>query len=141
MITIFTDGSCKGNPGPGGWAAIILKNKEKIISKGREEKTTNNRMEMTAVIEGLRYVHENHLQKNKIQIFSDSNLIVETINKNWKRKANLDLWEELDELNEEMDVSYAWVKAHHTNALNNEVDKIANQEAEKAKQKTLRDTR
>jgi ribonuclease HI len=133
MITVYTDGSCKGNPGPGGWAAIIIKNNEKKIIKGRDTNSTNNRMEMTAIIEALRYIHENHLQREDIKLFSDSNLIVQTLKQGWKRKANLDLWEELDELDEELNVDFNWVKAHDTSRLNNECDRIANEEAERAK--------
>lgn len=136
MIHIYTDGSCKGNPGPGGWAAIVLKHendtKPWMTVKGNTAQTTNNRMEMVAVIEGLRTIHENHLQQHEIKLFSDSNLIVQTLNKGWKRKANLDLWEELDELDEELDVNYEWVKGHHTNKWNNHADKLALAEAVRA---------
>lgn len=132
MIQVFTDGSCKGNPGPGGWAAILIKNgKEKII-KGNCADTTNNRMEMIGVIEALRFIHENHLQQDEIKLFTDSNLIVQTINQGWKRKANQDLWEEMDELIEELSIQFEWVKGHHKNKYNNECDRIAFSEAQKA---------
>ncbi len=135
MVEVFTDGSCKGNPGPGGWCAILLKKNIatpfKII-KGRETATTNNRMEMTGVIEALRFLYENDFQRDDIILYSDSNLIVQTLNKGWKRKANLDLWEELDHLNEELQVEYVWVKAHDKNKWNNECDRIAFGEAVKA---------
>ncbi len=135
MVEVFTDGSCKGNPGPGGWAAILLKkdsDKPFHVIKGRESNTTNNRMEMFAIIEALRFLYENDFQREDITLYSDSNLIVQTLNQGWKRKANLDLWEELDHLNEELQVEYVWVKAHHTNRWNNEVDKLALAEATKA---------
>lgn len=134
-ISIYTDGSCKGNPGPGGWAAILLHNETEKpfqILKGNERDTTNNRMEMIAVIEALRYVHENHLQNNIITLHSDSNLVIQTLTSGWKRKANLDLWEELDELNEELTVTYLWVRGHGKNKWNNECDKIAVAESAKA---------
>lgn len=133
-IEIFTDGSCKGNPGPGGWAAILLEKEAKksfAILKGHEDATTNNRMEMTAVIEALRYIHEHHLQHHELILHSDSNLIIQTLRQGWKRKANLDLWEELDALNEELSVEFVWVRGHHTNKWNNECDKIARGEANK----------
>ncbi len=132
---IYTDGSCKGNPGPGGWAAILLhkENEEPLkILKGNESHTTNNRMEMLAVIEALRYLHENHLQNSIVTLYSDSNLVIQTLTNGWKRKANLDLWEELDELNEELTVTYLWVRGHSKNKWNNECDKIAVAESSKA---------
>lgn len=135
MIEVYTDGSCKGNPGPGGWAAIILKNKNEkpfAVIKGREKDTTNNRMEMIAVIEALRYMHENLLQQRDITLYTDSNLVVQTLNQGWKRKANLDLWEELDELNEELNVNYVWVRGHANNKWNEKCDVLAFSEATKA---------
>src|SRR5579883_2555405 len=107
QIEIFTDGSCKGNPGPGGWAAIFLEKNSKQsfkILKGHAKETTNNRMEMTAVIEALRYIDHAKLHEAQITLYSDSNLVIQTLLQGWKRKANLDLWEELDELNEELDI-------------------------------------
>ena len=130
-IEIYTDGSCRGNPGPGGWAAILLeKNSEKSfeVLKGHEFQTTNNRMEMMGVIEALRYINNHHLENAEINLYSDSNLIIQTLLKGWKRKANLDLWEELDELNEGLDINYIWVKGHDKNYWNNECDKVAQKE-------------
>lgn len=138
QIEIFTDGSCKGNPGPGGWAAIFLEKKSQKsfkILKGHATETTNNRMEMTAVIEALRYIDHEKLHTAQIALYSDSNLVIQTLLQGWKRKANLDLWEELDELNEELDIDYQWVKGHAKNHWNNECDKVAQKEAEVA-QKT-----
>lgn len=134
-ITLYTDGSCIGNPGPGGWAAIILlpgEDKPAAILKGRDPATTNNRMEMTAVIEGLRYIHTNYKHAH-VQIFCDSNLIVQTINNGWKRKMNKDLWTEIDNLNNQLIVEYTWVKGHADNYWNNYCDRIAITEAEKAR--------
>lgn len=134
-IFIYTDGSCKGNPGPGGWAALLLEStslKPFQILKGHENATTNNRMEMIAVIEALRFIDENHLQNSDITLYSDSNLVIQTLLQGWKRKANLDLWEELDQLNEALDVNFVWVKGHAKNKWNNECDKIAQQESRKA---------
>ncbi|HLG25585.1 MAG TPA: ribonuclease H [Candidatus Gracilibacteria bacterium] len=137
-IEIFTDGSCKGNPGPGGWAAILIEKKSQTvfkILKGHESDTTNNRMEMIGVIEALRFIHENHLQQSEITLYSDSNLVIQTLNQGWKRKANLDLWEELDELNEELNVTFTWIRGHAKNKWNEQCDRLAVAEAAKAKRK------
>ncbi len=131
MIEIYTDGSCIGNPGPGGWGAIILADKKYIVS-GNEPDTTNNRMEMKAIIAALKWLKTNNIS-DPVTIHSDSNLIVQTMNKGWKKKANTDLWEMIDSLAPELNLTWKWVKAHATNKLNNEVDKIAFSEAEKAK--------
>ena len=141
QIEIYTDGSCKGNPGPGGWCAIFLEKKstEKklqipfAILKGHTDHTTNNRMEMTAVIAALHYIHQKKLALAQITLFSDSNLIIQTLLQGWKKKANLDLWEELDQLNQQLDVEYVWIKGHAKNHWNNECDKIAQKEADSAK--------
>jgi ribonuclease HI len=133
-ITIYTDGSCKGNPGPGGWCAIIFIGDEKkpaVILKGGEAKTTNNRMEMVGVIEAFKYIDENHLQRSSVTLYSDSNLVIKTLTAGWKRKANIDLWEELDRLNEELKVDYIWVRGHNENKWNEECDKHACAEAQK----------
>ena len=135
QIEIYTDGSCKGNPGPGGWSAIFLKNPKAVfqILKGRTDHTTNNRMEMTAIIEALRFITHQKFTNSQITLYSDSNLIIQTLLQGWKRKANLDLWEELDELNEGLDIQYTWVKGHAKNHWNNECDKIAQKEADLAR--------
>jgi ribonuclease HI len=140
-IIIFTDGSCSGNPGPGGWAAILFEaDHEKPLAtlRGNEPHTTNNRMEMIAMIEALKYICENHLQQNFISLYSDSGLIINTLKQGWKRKANLDLWEELDDFNEELNVDYVWVRGHAQNKWNNECDKIAVAETSKAKRENAR---
>lgn len=137
-IEIFADGSCRGNPGPGGWCAIILEKKSSVpfkILKGNEIFTTNNRMEMLAIIEALKFIIENKLQNLEINLYSDSNLVIQSLNQGWKRKANKDLWEELDELAEGLDVSYIWVKGHAKNKWNNECDKHAQSESLKASKK------
>jgi ribonuclease HI len=136
-ISIYTDGSCHGNPGPGGWCAIVLEEqKNKLVKiatlKGHETDTTNNRMEMIAAIEGLRYIHDKKLLMSDITLYSDSSLVINTLMKGWKRKANKDLWEELDEMNEELNVQFEWVKGHAKSIWNNECDKVANLEANKA---------
>lgn len=161
QIEIYTDGSCRGNPGPGGWAAIFLEKTPHArtreseqthvhasshathssaqapfkILKGSAAETTNNRMEMTAVIEALRYIDEHDLHAAEITLYSDSNLVIQTLLQGWKRKANLDLWEELDELGEELDVNYVWIKGHAKNHWNNECDKVAQKESLHAQKK------
>lgn len=135
-IEIYTDGSCLGNPGPGGWAAlIIIEGHEKEIA-GHEKDTTNNRMEMMAIIKALEYLHKNlnqsTLTKSQINIYSDSNLIMQTLNLGWKRKANTDLWAQLDKLRTWLNIKWQWVKAHHTNKHNNRADRLAFAQAKKA---------
>jgi ribonuclease HI len=133
-IYIFTDGSCFGNPGPGGWASLFLDDgKNNIIKKlcGYSLATTNNRMEMKGFLRALLYAKEN-FSKNKIIIACDSNLIIQTILQGWKKKANLDLWLEIDKARESLDVEYKWVKGHHTNKFNNMCDEIAQRMSSKA---------
>ena len=138
MIKIYTDGSCIGNPGKGGWAAIIFNNNEKKILKGSKDLTTNNQMELTATIKALEYIST----KDKIQIYTDSKYvkrgITEWITKwkinGWKTSKkeevkNKDLWLELDNLTSKNSIEWVWVKAHSDNDLNNEVDLLARKEA------------
>lgn len=136
-IQIYTDGSCLGNPGFGGYGAMILDDGKEIILSGGEEKTTNNRMELRAIIESLRWIKDN-CTGTEVHIFSDSNLFIQSIRLGWKRKKNLDLWEEFDELYEEAlakknTIGWNWVKGHSTNKYNQKVDKIAVGEAMKQK--------
>ena len=134
MIKIYTDGSCLGNPGNGGWAAIILNDGEKTELKGSKKDTTNNQMELLAPIEALKKIPKG----SKVQIFTDSKYvksgITEWIN-NWKKNGwktankkevrNKELWTELDYLNNEFQINWNWVKAHSTDKLNIEVDLLA----------------
>lgn len=133
MIEIYTDGSCLKNPGPGAYAVLILHNDKEKVLKGREQNTTNNRMEMMAIIKALEFVNENKITQ-EINLYSDSRLIVQTLNLGWKRKANLDLWQMLDkELQSVKDIKFNWVKGHADNKYNNKVDEIAQTEARKVK--------
>ena len=125
MILIYTDGSCLSNPGPGGWAAIILDGASKIILKGREKSTTNNRMEMMAVISGLESVSND----DNVTIYSDSKYVINSITLGWKRKANLDLWKLLDQQLIGKNVEWKWVKGHSGDKYNDEADQIAFSEA------------
>ena len=132
---IYTDGACSGNPGPGGWGAVILDqdDKQKNIS-GSEKNTTNNRMELLAAIMSLKKIKIN----SEVVIFTDSTYVKNGITewmKNWKKNGwknsnkkpvkNKDLWEKLDKLCEANSVSWKWVKGHSTNEFNNLADELA----------------
>ena len=134
MIKIYTDGSCIGNPGKGGWAAIILNGEKKTEIKGSKKDTTNNQMELLAPIEALKKIPKG----SKVQIFTDSKYVKSGITEwihNWKKNgwktankkevSNKELWTELDQLNSEFEINWNWVKAHSTDKLNNEVDLLA----------------
>ncbi len=130
---VYTDGSCfltRSNK-PGGWAFVIP---EELEVSGGTQNTTNNRMELTAAIECIEYLHGD---VSKLEIHSDSAYVVNGITKyisNWKRKGwkdvkNPDLWQKLDKLVEGKDISWQWVKAHSTNEWNNRADLLAKEEA------------
>ncbi len=121
MIHIYTDGSCSGNPGPGGWAAVIVDGSKRQELKGREENTTNNRMEMLAAIKGL----EQTPTGSRITIHSDSQYLIRTMTQNWKRNLNLDLWHELDRLVAERNVDWDWVRGHNGHPENERADSLA----------------
>ena len=138
MIKIYTDGSCIGNPGNGGWAAIIIINGKKIKIKGNKKNTTNNQMELLAPIKALKKISKG----SEVQIFTDSKYVKSGITEwihNWKKNGwktadkqpvkNKELWEELDLLANEFEISWNWVKAHSIDQLNNEVDLIAREAA------------
>ena len=138
MIKIYTDGSCLGNPGNGGWAAIILNDGKNTELKGSKKATTNNQMELLAPIEALKKIPKS----SKVQIFTDSKYVKSGITEwihNWKKNgwktankkevSNKALWTELDLLNNEFEISWNWVKAHSADKLNNEVDLIAREAA------------
>lgn len=124
-VTIYTDGACSGNPGPGGWAFIIMYNGKLKGMSGHIGDTTNQRAEIIAVIKALETLKE----QVHAHIFSDSQYVVNTMTKNWKRKANLDLWNQLDELCKFHDVDFTWVKAHSGNPANELVDRLAQDRA------------
>jgi len=140
-IKIYTDGACVGNPGPGGWAAIILSQNEKKELFGGEKLTTNNRMELTAAIKALEYCAENEkkqLSLKQIKIFTDSIYLKDGITiwiKNWEKNnwktadkknvKNIDLWKKLKDLIKFNDIEWNWIKSHSNNAMNDEADKLA----------------
>ncbi|MYD50560.1 MAG: cyclic pyranopterin monophosphate synthase MoaC [Dehalococcoidia bacterium] len=125
MIDIYTDGSCIGNPGPGGWAAIIIENGATRKLHGRDDNTTNNKMEILAVIEGI----EATPSGADVRVHSDSTYVINTMTKNWKRNKNRDLWAKLDSVVAKRNVQWKWVKAHAGHPLNEQADRIANAEA------------
>ena len=138
MIKIYTDGSCLGNPGNGGWAAIIIDDKKKIQIKGSKKDTTNNQMELLAPIKALKKITKG----SSVQIFTDSKYVKSGITEwihNWKKNGwktankqpvkNKDLWTELDQMNSKFEIKWSWVKGHSIDKLNNEVDLIAREAA------------
>lgn len=136
-ITLFSDGSALGNPGPGGYGTILrFGDKEKIIS-GREIHTTNNRMELLAVIEGLRALKE----PCEVDVISDSSYVVKGINewlsgwikKDFKKVKNPDLWRDYIEVSTQHKVNGIWVRGHDGHVENERCDQIARDEAQKAK--------
>ena len=128
-IVIHTDGACKGNPGRGGWGAVIEQSGNQVKLSGGSPQTTNNRMEMTAVIKGLEAVDPSA----KVLISSDSTYVVNTMTKGWKRKANHDLWEQLDALVKNRDISWQWVSGHSGDRGTALADSLAAKEAGTAK--------
>ena len=138
MIKIYTDGSCLGNPGNGGWAAIIIIDEKKTKIKGSKKDTTNNQMELIAPIKALSKIPKG----SKVQIFTDSKYVKSGITEwihNWKKNGwkttnkqpvkNKELWTELDYLTDKFEIKWSWVKAHSIDELNNEVDLIAREAA------------
>ncbi len=139
MIKIYTDGSCLGNPGFGGWAAIIFLNDKKIKIKGKKKNTTNNQMELMAPIKALKKIPVGE----KVQIYTDSKYVkmgmtewIETWKKNnWKTSSkkkvkNKDLWKKLDHLSEKYQIKWLWVKGHSGDITNEEVDQLAREAAD-----------
>ena len=134
-VEIYTDGACRGNPGPGGWAALLRTGKNELMVNGAEPDSTNNRMELRAAIEGLATLKRSSV----VSITTDSQYVkqgvlswVEKWKLNgWKTASrkdvkNKDLWQELDELNNMHQVSWYWVKGHSGHAENERVDQAAN---------------
>lgn len=142
-VTVYTDGACSGNPGPGGWGTILEYNGVEKELSGGEVSTTNNRMELTAVIRGLKALKEPCI----VELYSDSKYVIDALEKGWAkswqkngwRKAdkkpalNPDLWEELLALIEVHQLRYHWVKGHADNPKNNRCDQLAVEQWKKIK--------
>ena len=138
MIKIYTDGSCIGNPGPGGWAAIILNGNKQSIISGKKKNTTNNQMELMAAIEALKKIPKDQ----EVQMYTDSKYvkmgITEWIKKwsqnDWKTSSkqkvkNIELWKELNDISKKHKIEWHWVKAHAGNPNNEEADELAKKAA------------
>tara|TARA_Y100000590_G_scaffold410509_1_gene503619 strand:- start:421 stop:855 length:435 start_codon:yes stop_codon:yes gene_type:complete len=136
-IKIYTDGACVGNPGPGGWAAIIILKNERKELFGGEKSTTNNRMELTAAIKALEFCND---EKNRatLKIYTDSNYLKEGITvwinnwekNNWKTAnkenvKNVDLWKKLKDLTKSKEIEWCWIKGHSDDPMNDLADKLA----------------
>ena len=133
-VELYTDGACSGNPGPGGWAAILVFGLHTKEISGFEAHTTNNRMEMMAVIQGFKKLRE----PCQVTVYSDSKLVVEAFNSGWLaswqknnfkqgKVKNIDLWREIIEVIERHRVRWVWVKGHADNLRNNRCDELARQ--------------
>jgi len=120
-ITIYTDGSCSPNPGRGGWAYIAVVDDVEICDAGRDNNTTNNKMELTAVIEAIKAFS---LEKN-FRIYSDSQLTIRCALGTWRRNKNLHLWKQYDKYSKDKDIKFTWVKAHNGDRYNELVDQLA----------------
>ena len=142
-VDIYTDGACKGNPGPGGWGAIIVYGSNEKELGGGEASTTNNKMELTAVLSALSTLKE----PCEVTLTTDSKYVVDSVTKgwvrNWKSKGwkkadgkpalNIELWEQMLVLLDKHDVTFVWVKGHDGHPYNERCDKIACEQAEKLK--------
>lgn len=149
IINVWTDGSCLCNPGAGGWGAIIKIDKDKEEISGGASHTTNNRMELTAVIQSLKYIKENIKidsdKKIKINLTTDSKYVCDSINKGWvyswknndwkksdgKQALNIDLWKQLLMLFNEYDVTFSWIKGHAGHLENERCDALAVNQSKK----------
>ena len=142
-VTLYTDGACSGNPGPGGWGAILEYMGHERELSGGEQETTNNRMELTAVIRGLQALKEPCV----VELYSDSKYVIDALSKGWawswrknqwkkadkKPALNPDLWETLLDLVSVHELHYHWVKGHADNPKNNRCDQLAVAESQKYK--------
>lgn len=135
-VVIHTDGACKGNPGPGGWGAVVKYGKHQKEICGGEPETTNNRMELQAAIEGLKLLN----RRCEVHLYTDSSYVKNGIQqwlagwkkKGWKTSArqpvkNRDLWQALDEQTQRHDVTWHWVKGHSGDPGNERADELANE--------------
>ncbi|MDP6651420.1 MAG: ribonuclease HI [Gammaproteobacteria bacterium] len=136
QLVIYTDGACRGNPGIGGWAAVLQHQGDETELSGTEENTTNNRMELTAAVRALEFLSRN----SAVRLYTDSQYLrsgITTWINNWKRNGwrtsggrpvkNKDLWQGLDEASQGHEIDWCWVKGHAGNAGNEHADALANQ--------------
>jgi ribonuclease HI len=134
-VEIYTDGACRGNPGPGGWGVLLLAEDRRKTMHGGEPDTTNNRMELTAAIEALNALKG----RTQVTLYTDSKYVMDGIREwmpNWKKRGwktaakkpvkNQDLWQALDAAVERHDIDWKWVKGHAGNPGNEEADELAN---------------
>ncbi len=134
-VKIFTDGACRGNPGPGGWGVVLRSGEHRKELRGAEKKTTNNRMELTAAIKALEALKGSP----EVELYTDSEYVRQGITQwlpNWERNGwrtagktpvkNLDLWKPLAQLAERYDIEWIWVKGHSGHAGNERADQLAN---------------
>ena len=142
-VTVYTDGACSGNPGPGGWAAILMYGPHKKELSGGEAETTNNRMELTAVLRALEALKE----PCEVELWSDSKYVIDGLSKGWARSwrakgwvksdkkpaLNPDLWGPLLDQTDRHTLRYRWVKGHAENEWNNRCDELAVMESQKFK--------
>lgn len=141
FVELFSDGSCSKNPGPGGWACILKHKNHELKLSGNELNTTNNRMELTAIINGLKALKK----ICRLKIFTDSKYVVDSVNKGWAKKwqqnnwiksnkekaQNPDLWQQLLSLIEPHEAEFVWVKGHNGHPENELCDKMAVMECKK----------
>lgn len=134
-VDLYTDGACSGNPGPGGWGAILVYGEQEKVMSGGDSETTNNRMELTAAIEGLNALKEPCL----VRLYSDSKYLIDGMTKGWARgwrsrgwkksdgkpALNRELWKILLSLDEYHEIEYHWVKGHAGNPYNERCDRLA----------------
>ncbi|AIS52450.1 ribonuclease H [Thermoanaerobacter kivui] len=146
VVEIYTDGACSGNPGPGGWAAVLLYKRTKKEISGFEENTTNNKMELKAALEALKALK----RPCKVNLYSDSSYLINAFNQGWIEKwqknnwlksdktpvENQDLWKELLEVLKKHQVNWIKVKGHADNEYNNLCDKLATDEIKKNTKKS-----
>lgn len=143
LVTIYTDGACKGNPGPGGWGALLTYGKHQREIYGGEPDTTNNRMELLAAIKALEALK----RPCQVELFTDSQYLRQGINSwlanwlknNWKTAnkkpvKNQDLWQQLHQLNQKHHIQWQWVKGHAGDPGNEKADELANKGIEKFKE-------
>ena len=140
-VTLYTDGACSGNPGPGGWGTILVYGARELALSGGEARTTNNRMELTAVIAGLQKLKEPCI----VELYSDSKYVIDALSKGWakswkakgwvksdkKPALNPDLWDALLSLADRHEIRCHWVKGHADNEYNNRCDAMAVAESRK----------